>query len=69
MFEIGLAIAVTAAMAKIADADGRSAITWGVITFVLCLASLAIPLPFLRILMAAVVAFVAMMVAKARSGR
>lgn len=69
MIEIGLVIATCAAMWKIADADGRSAIVWGIITLGLCLASLAIPLPGLRVLLAGVIAFVAMMVAKARSGR
>ncbi len=69
MLEIGLVIAACGAMAKIADADGRSGMIWGVITLVLCLASLAIPLPYLRVLLGCVLAFVAMMVAKARSGR
>jgi hypothetical protein len=52
---------------KIADVDGRSALVWGTITLGLCLASLLIPLPFLRILLACVAAFIALMVAKARS--
>ncbi len=69
MFEIGLAVAACVAMGKIADADGRSAITWGAITLGLCVASIFIPLPFLRILLAAVVAFILLMVAKFRSGR
>jgi hypothetical protein len=68
MFEIGLAVAACVAMGKIADADGRSAIVWGLSTLGLCLASVLIPLPFLRILLAALVAFIALMVAKARSG-
>jgi hypothetical protein len=49
--------------------DGRSAIKWGIVTLGLCLASLAIPLPFVRILLAGVVAFIALMVAKAHGGR
>ena len=69
IMEIAIAIAAIGAMAKIADADGRSAIIWGLITFGTCAASIAIPLPFLRILLAFVVAFVLMMVAKARGGR
>ncbi len=69
IIEIALAIAACGAMAKIADADGRSSIIWGVITFVICAASFAIPLPFLRVLLAFIVAFALMMVAKARAGR
>jgi succinate-acetate transporter protein len=69
MIEIALAIAACGAMAKIADADGRSSIAWGVITLAICAASFAIPLPFLRVLLAFIVAFVLMMVAKARAGR
>jgi hypothetical protein len=69
MFEIGLLVAAVVAMGKIADAEGRSAILWGTITLGLCLASLAIPLPMLRVLLAGIVAFIAMMVAKARAGR
>ena len=69
MIEIGLAIAACVAMAKIADADARSSIVWGIITLAICAASFAIPLPFLRVLLAFIVAFVLMMVAKARAGR
>lgn len=67
--EFVIVIAAIVAMAKIADADGRSSIVWGTITFVICAASFAIPLPFLRILLAFIAAFIAMMVAKARAGR
>jgi hypothetical protein len=69
MLEIGLLVAACVAMGKIADADGRSAMVWGLITLGLCAASLLIPLPMLRILIAAVVSFVLLMVAKARAGR
>ena len=69
MVEIALAIGACGAMAKIADADGRSSIVWGLITLGLCLASGPIPLRFLRILLAFIVAFILMMVAKARAGR
>lgn len=69
MFEIALVVVSCAAMAKIADADGRSGFVWGSITLALCLVSLAVPLPFLRVLLAALLSFVLMMVAKARAGR
>lgn len=68
MFEFGIAIAACVAMGKIADAEGRSAVVWGAITMGLCLASLAIPLPYLRFFLAGLAAFIAMMVAKARGG-
>jgi hypothetical protein len=67
MFEGALLVTACIAMGKIADAEGRSAVVWGIITLVFCLASLAIPLPFVRILLAVLVAFIALMVAKARS--
>jgi succinate-acetate transporter protein len=69
MIEIGLAVAACILMSKIADAEGRSTLVWGTLTLLLCVGSLAIPLPFLRILLAGVVAFIALMVAKARAGR
>ena len=69
MIEIGLLIAACVGMGKVADADGRSAMIWGIITLVVGLASLAIPLPLLRVLLACVVVFIIMMVSKAMSGR
>ena len=69
MLEIGLIIAACVGMAKIADADGRSSMTWGIITLGICMASLLIPLPFLRVLLGLVTAFIAMMIAKARNDR
>ena len=64
MIEIVLGIALCVLMAKIADADGQSAFLWGGVTLVLCLLSLLIPIPFLRFLMAGVVAFIAMLAVK-----
>jgi hypothetical protein len=69
IMEFAIAAAAIGAMAKIADAEGRSAFVWGLITFGVCAASFAIPLPFLRLLLAFIVAFVLMMIAKARAGR
>ena len=69
MFEILLTLAAIGAMAKIADAEGRFSIVWGVITLAICAVSFAIPLPILRVLLAFIVAFILMMVAKARAGR
>ncbi len=60
MFEIILGIIVCSVMGKFASASNRSAVIWGAITFVLCAVSLLIPLPFLRIGIAGIIAFVAM---------
>lgn len=60
MLEILLIVAVVVAIAKIAAADDQSAVMWGVIAVVICGLSLLIPLPFLRILLAGIVTFCAM---------
>ncbi len=64
MFEIIVGVAVVVLLTRIADIDGQSAPLWGFITFALCVASLWIPLPFLRFVLAGVVAFIAMIVYK-----
>ena len=69
MFEIIMCIAVVVAMVRIASADGQSARLWGLITFLLVLASLFLPLPFIRVGIAFVVAFVAMFVYKVVANR
>ncbi len=66
MIELALIAAACVGMGKLADAEGRSSLLWGLLTLGLCLgASALIPLPLLRILIAVVVAFIIMMVAKA----
>ncbi len=70
MLEIPLGIAACFAMAKIADADDESGSLWGAVTFLLCLVGVVfIPFPFLRILVAAVLTFVLMIVARAVRNR
>jgi hypothetical protein len=66
MFEIGLMIAACVGVGRLADAEGRSAIVWGVITLGIGLACSLIPLPFLRVLLASIIAVGILMVAKAR---
>ena len=51
-------------MARVADAEDRSGTQWGGLTLLLCIASYAIPWPYLRIAIACFVSFVAMIVAK-----
>lgn len=49
-------------MAKISVADGRSGLTWGVLTFVLCLGTiLFIPFPLWRLGIPCVIGFLLMM--------
>lgn len=57
MFEFILAIAASIAMGRFAETDRQEGLKWGAITFVLCLASFLIPLPFLRVLLACGIAF------------
>ena len=67
MFEIVLGIGVCVVVAMIARADERSPVIWFCITFALCLASIFIPIPFLRFLIAGFISFVIMIVWKMRS--
>ena len=64
MLEIALTIGLVVGMARLAAADDRSPILWGVITLSLCALALFIPFPFFRMLIVAVVVFLAMIVAK-----
>ena len=65
MLEIVMIIGAVVFMARVADAENRSAMAWGGLTLLICLASMVIPLAGIRIVIAVVVSFVAMMVAKA----
>jgi hypothetical protein len=61
MLEVGLydvlaGVIVCVVIGRIADGDGRSPVVWGGIALALCVASLAIPLPIYRMLIAGVVA-------------
>jgi hypothetical protein len=69
MLEIIMVVALIVLMAKIASIDQRSPLIWGAVTLVFCGASLVIPIPYLRILIAGAVVFVAMIVAKVLAAR
>lgn len=69
MIEIALGITLCVAMGKIASADDQSGILWGFLTFLIVLASMAIPLPFLRVLIACAIAFVAFILWKTVADR
>lgn len=51
-------------MSRMAEQDRLEGTKWGAITFMLCLVSYFIPLPFLRILLAVGLSFVLMMTSK-----
>ena len=69
MLEIIVGIMAVVAMAKVASADNQSPIIWGSVTFVLVIACLFIPMPFLRVGLAFVLAFVAMIGYKVATNR
>ena len=59
--------AAVVAMYRIADAEGRSGLAWGLITFTLCiLCAFLIPLPLINVGM--FLSFAAMFAAKVASG-
>ena len=64
MLEIALGIAVCVMMGKLAEAEDRSQLLWFFITLLICIGSLAIPVPFLRMLVGGAVAFGLLMGAK-----
>ena len=57
MFEFILIIAAAIALGRFAENDRQEGLKWGAITFGLCLASLLIPIPFLRVLIACGISF------------
>ena len=69
MLEIIVGIMAVVAMAKVASADNQSPIIWGSVTLVLVIACLFIPMPFLRVGLAFVLAFVAMIGFKVATNR
>jgi len=64
MLELMVGVAVVVMLTRIASIDGQSAPVWGLVTFALCVASLWVPLPFLRFVLAGLIVFVAMIVYK-----
>ncbi len=68
MLELLVAAGMIGVMAKIADADGQSAVIWGAVTLGLIVLSMFIPMPFLRLLAAGIAAFALMIVVKVMKG-
>ena len=70
MFEIIMIVAGCVLMAKVADAEDKSAFLWGGLTLLLCvLFMVLLPWGLLRIFLGVLAAFVAMMVVKAMQNR
>ena len=57
MMEWLMIVGMCVFMARVADAENRSGLLWGLLTFVLCLLCLGIPLAFLRVIIAGAVSF------------
>jgi hypothetical protein len=64
MFELILIIAAAIVIGRFAETDRSEGLKWGAITFGICLVSLLIPLPYLRVLLACGATFFAMTAAK-----
>ena len=60
MCEYVMCLFAIVAMVKIASQEDLSPWVWGAVTFGICIVCLMIPLPFLRVLIALVLSFVAM---------
>ena len=69
MFEIFLMIGACVVMARIASADDQIPWLWGLVCAGLCFLGLLLPLPFLRVGIAAVLTWVAMIIHKTIKSR
>jgi hypothetical protein len=62
VLEAVCAAVVCAVLGRVADADGHSPFVWAGVTVALCLASLLVPVPIFRLVLAGYVAVLAMFV-------
>jgi hypothetical protein len=62
ILEVVCAAIICAVLGRVADADGHNPFVWAVVTLGLCVASLLIPLPVLRLVLAGYAAVGAMFV-------
>jgi hypothetical protein len=70
VLEILFAVVTAAAVGKIARNDNQSGVLWGGLTLLACIGAFAaIPLPYLRVLLAGVLGFVGMIVFKIVANR
>lgn len=66
MIELVVMLACIVLMARVAEFENRSGVIWGSVTLVLCLACFSIPLPYVRVLIALVISYIALSVYNAR---
>jgi hypothetical protein len=57
LIEIVLVVALCALMGRVAELDGHSPSAWIAITLGLCLITLAIPIPIIRVLLGGIAAY------------
>jgi hypothetical protein len=69
VIEILLIIGMVVLTVRIANYDDESPLVWGTVALGLCLVSLLIPIPLLRILIAGVASFIAYFIYKLVSHR
>jgi hypothetical protein len=69
MLELVLLVAAVVAMSRIAAFEERSSLVWGGLTLILCLGSLLVPLPFLRVGGAFAASFVILWISKIIANR
>ena len=62
LLEVLVAVVVCGVIWRVADADNRSPILWSIITAALCIASIAVPFPLVRLVFAGGVTLCAMFV-------
>jgi hypothetical protein len=62
LVEVAIAGAVCGVMGRVADADNRQPLFWAAISIVVCVASLAIPVPIVRLMLAGGAVLAAMFV-------
>jgi hypothetical protein len=69
MIELVMAVAVVVAMVKIADIENQSSLIWGAVAVGMVVLCFMIPMPFLRVVVAGVLSYVAMFIYKVAANR
>jgi hypothetical protein len=69
VLELIVGVMAVVAMGKIASADNQSPILWGSVTLLFVIGCMFIPMPFLRVGLAFILAFVAMIGFKVMASR
>jgi hypothetical protein len=69
IIELVMAIAVVVAMVKIADMENQSPFIWGAVAIGMLLLCFMLPIPYLRVVIAGLLSYVAMFVYKVVANR